>query len=160
MSAPPDTRSVPRDRRPVCVTSALPSCGESSGAASGPLGFWWLDSATVYASGLGLALIASVYIGFSVADGRWKAIAVESGVAAVFVLVVAVAVTGSAWFLVAGLAGHGLKDAWHYRIRFVTNTVVAPLLRRRRLRRRTRHSHRDPGRLRLPLTTGARAAGT
>ena len=36
--------------------------------AASPLGFWWLDAATVYA--LSLALIASVYIGFAVADGR------------------------------------------------------------------------------------------
>ena len=36
--------------------------------AVAPLGFWWLPPATVYA--LGLALIASIYIGFSVADGR------------------------------------------------------------------------------------------
>jgi hypothetical protein len=36
--------------------------------AASPLAFWWLDPATVYA--LGLVLIASVYIGFAVADGR------------------------------------------------------------------------------------------
>src|SRR4051794_23019043 len=80
--------------------------------AASPLGFWWLDPATVYA--LGLALIASIYIGFAVADGRWKVIAVETTVAATFVVVAAVGVTGSAWFLVAGLAAHGLKDAWQY----------------------------------------------
>jgi hypothetical protein len=42
--------------------------------AASPLAFWWLDAATVYA--LGLALIASVYIGLAVADGRWFVIAV------------------------------------------------------------------------------------
>jgi hypothetical protein len=36
--------------------------------AATPLAFWWLDTATVYA--IGLAVIASVYIGFAVADGR------------------------------------------------------------------------------------------
>ena len=51
--------------------------------AATPLLFWWLDSATVYA--LGLAVIASVYIGFAVADGRPKVIAVESGVTFGFV---------------------------------------------------------------------------
>ena len=35
--------------------------------AASPLAYWWLDAATVYA--FGLALIASVYIGFAVADG-------------------------------------------------------------------------------------------
>jgi hypothetical protein len=34
--------------------------------AATPLAFWWLNSATVYA--LGLIVIASVYIGFAVAD--------------------------------------------------------------------------------------------
>jgi hypothetical protein len=36
--------------------------------ATSPLAFRWLDPSTVYA--LGLVLIASVYIGFAVADGR------------------------------------------------------------------------------------------
>jgi len=44
----------------------------------------------------GLALIASIYIGFAVADGRPKVIAVETGVTSAFVVVAAVAVTGSA----------------------------------------------------------------
>jgi hypothetical protein len=78
--------------------------------AVSPLGFWWLDPATVYA--LSLALIAAVYIGFSVADGRWQVIAAESAVAGFFVIVAAVSVSGSAWLLVLGLAGHGLKDLW------------------------------------------------
>src|SRR3954471_11267062 len=76
--------------------------------AASPLGFWWLDPANVYA--LGLALIPSVYDGFAVADGRWKLIPPETCFAAGFVVVAAVGVTGSAWFLVAGLAAHGIKD--------------------------------------------------
>ena len=68
--------------------------------------FRWLDSATVYA--LGLVLIASVYVGFAVADGRPKVIAVESSMTFAFVVVAAVAVTGSPWLLVAGQADHGL----------------------------------------------------
>jgi hypothetical protein len=82
--------------------------------------FWWLNSATVYA--LGLVLIASVYVGFAVADGRLKVIAVESSVTFAFVVVAAAAVTGSPWLLVAGLAGHGLKDLWQHRSHFVANT--------------------------------------
>ena len=88
--------------------------------AASPLAFFWLDDATVYA--LGLTLIAAVYIGFAVADGRPRVIAVETGVAAAFVVVAAAAVTGSAWLLVAGLAGHGLKDLWQHRTGFVANT--------------------------------------
>jgi hypothetical protein len=88
--------------------------------AASPLGFFWLEDAIVYA--LGLVLIAAVYIGFAVADGRRTVITVETGVASVFVIVAAVAVTGSAWLLVAGLAGHGLKDLWQHRTGFVANT--------------------------------------
>ena len=88
--------------------------------AASPIGFWWLPPATVYA--LEIALIAAIYIGFSVADGRPKIIAVESAVAGAFVVIAAVAVTGPAWLLVAGLAGHGLKDTWQHRTQFVANT--------------------------------------
>ena len=88
--------------------------------AASPLAFWWLDTATVYA--LGLVAIAFVYIGFAVADGRWKVIAVESSVTSVFVVVAAAAITGSPWLLVIGLIGHGLKDMWQHRRQFVANT--------------------------------------
>jgi hypothetical protein len=88
--------------------------------AAVPLGFWWLDPATVYA--LSLALIAAVYIGFAVADGRPTVIAVETSVAAAFVLVAAAGVTGPAWLLVAGFTAHGFKDLWQHRSHYVANT--------------------------------------
>ena len=88
--------------------------------AASPLGLWWLDPATVYA--LSLPVIAAVYIGFAVADGRPTVVAVEAGIAAVFVIVAAVGVTGPAWLLLAGLAGHGVKDLWQHRSQFVANT--------------------------------------
>ena len=88
--------------------------------AAAPLAFWWLDPATVYA--LSLALIAAVYIGFAVADGRWLVIAVETNVAAAFVIVGAAAVTQSPWLIVLGFAAHGLKDLWQHRTHFVANT--------------------------------------
>jgi len=88
--------------------------------AASPLGFWWLAPATVYA--LSLALIAAVYIGFAVADGRPTVVAVESIVAGAFVVVAAAGVTGSAWLLVLGLIGHGVKDLWQHRTHYVANT--------------------------------------
>jgi hypothetical protein len=88
--------------------------------AAAPLGFWWLDPATVYA--LSLALIAAVYIGFAVADGRPAVLAVESGVAGAFVVLAAMGVTGPAWLLVLGFTGHGLKDLWRERRHYVANT--------------------------------------
>jgi len=71
---------------------------------------------------LSLTLIAAVYIGFAVADGRWAVIAVEVGIAAVFVVVAAAGVTGPAWLLVLGLTGHGFKDLWQHRTHYVANT--------------------------------------
>ena len=92
--------------------------------AVSPLAFWWLDPATVYA--LSLALIAAVYVGFAVADGRRTVIAVETGVAAVFVVVAAAGVTGPLWLLVLGFTGHGLKDLWQHRRHYVANTRCWP----------------------------------
>ncbi len=87
--------------------------------AATPLAFWWLDTATVYA--LGLAVIAPIYIGFAVADGRRKILAVETSVAGMFIVIAAAAITGTPWLLVVGLAGHGLKDLWQHRSHFVAN---------------------------------------
>jgi len=114
------TTSRPRSRLPGLRGPAI--CGAVVGIiqAISPLGFWWLEPKTVYA--LGLTLIAAVYIGFSVADGRPKIIAAESCVAGLFVVMAAASVSGSAWLLVAGLAGHGLKDLWQHRTHFVRNT--------------------------------------
>ena len=113
-------RRPPRGR-----LGALPGaviCGAVVGViqAMSPFGFWWLEPRTVYA--LGLTLIAAVYIGFSVADGRGRVIAIECSVAGLFVVVAAMSVSGSAWLLVLGLAGHGLKDLWQHRTHFVRNT--------------------------------------
>ncbi len=88
--------------------------------AASPLALAWLEPTTVHA--IGLAVIAAIYIGFAVADGRPKVIAVETAVAALFVVVAALAVTGPAWLLVLGLAGHGAKDLWQHRSGFVAGT--------------------------------------
>jgi len=88
--------------------------------AATPLVFWWLDAATVYA--FGLVLIAAVYIGLAVADGRRGVLAVEIAVAAVFVIIATASAAGSPWLLVVGLVGHGLKDLWQHRRQFVANT--------------------------------------
>jgi hypothetical protein len=49
-------------------------------------------------------------------------LAVEVAVASVFVLIAAAAVTATAWLLVIGYAGHGLKDYWQHRHQYVANT--------------------------------------
>jgi hypothetical protein len=88
-----------------------------------PLLFWWLPADTVHA--VVLAVVAAVYVGFAVADGRTKVVAVESVVALAFVVLAAVALagfSGATWLLVGGLVVHGLKDLWQHRTRFVRTT--------------------------------------
>jgi hypothetical protein len=106
-------RSVPRGALAWGVVAGIAT-------AAAPLAFWWLPAASVYS--MGLVLIAAVYIGFAVADGQRHVIVVETATAAAFVLVAAFATTGSAWLLVAGLVGHGVKDLWQHRTGFVANT--------------------------------------
>ena len=119
-AVPPTSRASPAPTRQPLRAPVLWGIVFGALQAASPLAFWWLDRSTVYA--LGLALIASVYIGFAVADGRPAVIAVESSVASIFVIVAAAAVTGSPWLLVLGLTAHGLKDLWQHRRRFVANT--------------------------------------
>ena len=85
-----------------------------------PLALWWIDPAAVL--GVSIALIAGVYVGFAVADGRPVVIAVESLVALGFVVLAAAGVVGSPWLLVLGYAAHGVKDLWQHRSDFVRGT--------------------------------------
>ena len=88
--------------------------------AASPAVVPWVEPATLHA--LYIAFIAAVYIGFAVADGRTKAIGVESTIAAAFVVLVSVGVSGLAWLLIAGYAAHGVKDLWQHRTHFVSGT--------------------------------------
>jgi hypothetical protein len=111
---------LPHGEKPSIRAAVLWGAVVGAMQAASPLGFWWLDPATVYA--VGLAVIAGVYIGFAVADGRWRVIALESSVAMAFVVIGAAGITGSAWLLVLGFATHGLKDAWQQRAQYVSGT--------------------------------------
>ena len=88
--------------------------------AFSPLGLWWLEPTLVWS--LALVGIAFVYVGFAVADGRTRVIAVEVGVTSAFVILAAIAVVASPWLSVVALVAHGLKDLWQHRTRFVANT--------------------------------------
>lgn len=88
--------------------------------AFSPFGFWWLAPTLLWS--LALVAIASVYVGFAVADGRPRILAVEVGVTFAFVVLAAIAIVGSPWLAVLGLVAHGLKDLWQHRTQFVANT--------------------------------------
>ena len=47
---------------------------------------------------------------------------VESIVASVFVVLAALTISASVWWVVVGLLGHGLKDLWQHRNLFVSTT--------------------------------------
>lgn len=98
------------------------SWGVAFGVAQAGLAmaFWWLDPSTVHA--LMVTMIAGVYIGFAVADGRAKVIVAESVVVAAFVIVAATAVTATPWLVVALYVAHGIKDLWQHRTQFVRGT--------------------------------------
>jgi hypothetical protein len=87
--------------------------------AFSPLAFWWLQPVFVWS--LSIVIIASVYIGFAVADGRPFVVAAEIGVASAFVIMATLAIK-SPWLVVIALAAHGIKDLWQHRTHFVANT--------------------------------------
>jgi hypothetical protein len=88
--------------------------------AFAPFGLWWLAPTLVWS--LALVLIASVYIGLAVADGRPRVLVAEVLVTAAFVVFAAIAVVASPWLAVVGLVAHGLKDLWQHRTQFVADT--------------------------------------
>jgi hypothetical protein len=88
--------------------------------ALSPIALWWIDAVDLW--GVALAMIAAIYVGFAVGDGRKRVIAVEVTVAFAFVVCATLAMASHPWLIVAGLVGHGLKDLWQHRTQFVANT--------------------------------------
>lgn len=85
-----------------------------------PIVMWWLNAVDLWS--VALALIAAVYVGFAVADGRKRVIATEVTVAFAFVICATLAMASFPWLIVIGLIAHGLKDLWQHRTQFVANT--------------------------------------
>jgi len=69
-----------------------------------------------------VALIAAVYIGFAVSDGRTNVIIAESTIVVAFFIASAAAVTVTPWLVVALYLAHGTKDLWQHRTHFVRGT--------------------------------------
>ena len=122
--------------------------------AAAPLGLWWIPPATVYA--ISLALIAAVYIGFAVADGRKKCYRRRSQRRDRFR-------SGRGGRCDRLIVGRGCRTGWAWRQGPVAaphrireqHPLVAAVLRHRRLRRRRNRGRRDSGRRRLRLTRPA-----
>jgi hypothetical protein len=90
------------------------------GQAAVAMAFWWLEPSTVHA--LMIVLIAAVYIGFAVSDGRPSVIIGECAVVVAFFIASAAAVTATPWLVVALYLAHGAKDLWQHRTHFVRGT--------------------------------------
>jgi hypothetical protein len=71
-----------------------------------------------------LAGIAGVYVGFAIADGRGRALALEAAVALAFLAVAALGLWWSPLALVVGYAAHGVWDVVHHPHRI--DTRLAP----------------------------------
>ena len=69
-----------------------------------------------------ITMIAAVYVGFAVSDGRTQVIAVEVAVVVAFFTAAAAAVTLTPWILVGIYLAHGAKDLWQHRTGFVHGT--------------------------------------
>ena len=88
--------------------------------AFSPLAFWWLSPVVVWS--LSVAIIAAIYIGFAVADGRTVVIGTEIAVASAFIVLAGLAMKPAPWLVVIALVAHGIKDTWQHRTQFVANT--------------------------------------
>ena len=61
-------------------------------------------------------------VGFAVADGRPRVLAVEVGVTFAFFMLATISIVASPWLSVGALVAHGIKDLWQHRTQFVANT--------------------------------------
>ena len=61
-----------------------------------------------------LIAVASYYLAFAVVDGRQEVMLSELAIAAVFIVGAVAGFKRSPWIVVAGLAGHGVMDAFHH----------------------------------------------
>ena len=60
-----------------------------------------------------LVVVASYYALFAAMGGTARTIVLECSIIAVFVGVAVLGFKGNRWFIVAGLAGHGVMDVFH-----------------------------------------------
>jgi len=63
-----------------------------------------------------LMVIASYYVLFAAMSNSLQTVAAESAVMTLFAIAAVVGFKSSAWIIVAGLAGHGVLDAFHGKV--------------------------------------------
>ena len=70
-----------------------------------------------------LAVIAAVYIGFALSDGREPVKRGETGTAILFIVISLAGLWITPWFLVLGYIGHGIWDWLHHTKHLQTDLV-------------------------------------
>lgn len=96
-------------------TTRASIAGGALAAASLPLHALAGADASRQMTALTLAVVAAIYVGFALADGRRSIVAREVAVALGFVGAAVATVAFSAWIAVAAFAAHGLWDVAHHR---------------------------------------------
>lgn len=71
--------------------------------------------------GLLLGVVAAIYIGFAIADGRKDVIYIECSIATLFILLAILGMWGKPVWLVIGYFAHGLWNLVHNRAGIKTN---------------------------------------
>ena len=90
--------------------------GGLASLATLPLHFYLPVAASIQLSAIFLSLIAGVYVGFAVRDGRIRFIALESGVALLFVLAASWGALMWQWAIPLAYIFHGLWDWAHVQL--------------------------------------------
>lgn len=96
-----------QNRRPVLIGLVL------AGVTVAVLMLFSKEKAVELAALL-LAVIAAIYIGFSLSDGRKPLQQQEISVAVLFIIVALLGMWVSPWFLMMGFLGHGVWDWLHH----------------------------------------------
>lgn len=70
-----------------------------------------------------LAIIAAIYIGFAIADGRGAVQRLEIATAVLFIMIALAGLWVNPWLLVLGYIGHGIWDWLHHANHIQTEVV-------------------------------------
>ncbi|WP_425228260.1 hypothetical protein [Sphingomonas sp.] len=89
--------------------------GAGLALASLPAHFALSSTASHQLAAIVLVLVAGIYVGFAVQDGRAKTIAIEGSIAIVFAAAALAGLWVSAWAIPAAYALHGFWDLAHHR---------------------------------------------
>lgn len=110
-----------RDEKPMsndpahAANDRAGKAGAMLALASLPVHFALPPGASQQLAAVSLTLIAGIYVGFAVQDGRRRIVATEGAVALMFAACALLGLWASAWVVPAAFALHGFWDLAHHR---------------------------------------------